>query len=294
MVPFAKYTAAGNDFVLVDEGALGGRAPASAARDLCRRRLGVGADGLLVVRRADEGLDVAHFEPDGARTFCLNGCRVAAAWGGPGATDGAAIELRCEGTRVPARVAGDGASWDVWASVPAPPACAPRQVELPEGVVVLGTLVDAGNPQFVVVLDDEPSLEDPALMRRARALRWSAEFDGGTNVTFVAPREGGGWRLRTYERGVEGETLACGTGAVAAAWALTRDARAAAIASGARSRAQVPPGVASTVAPPRELAFRAQSGDSLDVLLPAGAGSARVWARGPVRLVATGVTALAA
>ncbi len=295
MPSFVKITAAGNDFVLLD-----GRQPASQpacelARDLCPRRLSVGADGLLVVSPGHEEdgsprWEVVHHEPDGGRTFCLNGVRGAAAWlvasGAAPAQD--KLRLRCEGVELTARVRGASDRWEVSVAVPAPEHPTPREVALPEGVLVLGTFVDVGNPQLVVVLDDAEQLEAPDLMRRGRSLRWSEAFPEGTNVSFVAPGgPGGAWRIRTYERGVEGETLACGTGVVAAAAALLRaPCHAAVLPAGGRLPALG--GAADGLATPRTLAFWTRAGDRLDVTFPAGAESARVWASGPVRLVARG------
>jgi diaminopimelate epimerase len=74
----------------------------------------------------------------------------------------------------------------------------------------------AGVPHLVVQVPDADAVR---LVERGRTLRWHATLEAGANVNFVSPTAGG-WRMRTYERGVEGETLACGTGAVACAAVL--------------------------------------------------------------------------
>ena len=66
----------------------------------------------------------------------------------------------------------------------------------------------------MILVDDLASVD---IIRRGRPVRFHASLEFGANVNFVAPRPEGGWAIRTYERGVEGETLACGTGNVAAA-----------------------------------------------------------------------------
>jgi diaminopimelate epimerase len=98
------------------------------------------------------------------------------------------------------------------------PAAVPGLATLPgEQRAVLGTV---GVPHLVVLVSD---LEHVDVAGRGRALRFDPALGPtGANVNFIAaPLAKGGWRMRTYERGVEGETLACGTGAVAAACALS-------------------------------------------------------------------------
>src|SRR5690606_5263147 len=103
------------------------------ARELCPRRLAVGADGLLVVAPTGEaGYELSHYEPDGNRTFCLNGCRAAAAWlvGSGVAPADAKLRLRSEGVELVARAQGASDRWDVAALVPSPERLEPCQVAL--------------------------------------------------------------------------------------------------------------------------------------------------------------------
>lgn len=218
MLPFAKVSATGNDFLLLRATGLPEPAPALARR-LCDRRRSLGADGLVTLRRRRDGAwRVVHLEPDGARTFCLNALRGVAAWArAAGRWDGAA-SLRLLTDAGPVSVREVQAGFEV--ELAPPRALAPCRVELPDRVVQ-GTWVDVGNPQLVVTLADGEALEAADLMDLGRALRWHPAFPGGTNVDFVA-EVGGEWRVRTFERGVEGETLACGSGVVASACALAR------------------------------------------------------------------------
>ncbi|MCA8924590.1 MAG: diaminopimelate epimerase [Planctomycetes bacterium] len=243
---FWKLDAGGNDFVLV-EAARVGDAP-GLARQLCPRRSGVGADGLLVVER---GLRprVVHYDPDGSRSFCLNALRAVACWLRGRGEAGARLTLETDAGSRP--IVDDA----VWA-----PAAAGRQDLRVEGV--RGSFVDVGNPQFVVELPDLEALEHPALMERGARLRWHPRFPQGTNVTF-ALRRGAEVHVRTYERGVEGETLACGTGVVAAASVLLTAPRATFVTRG---------GARLEVALERDAAGRLQG----------------VWSSGPAKLVSWG------
>jgi diaminopimelate epimerase len=217
MQPFVKVEAGGNDFVLVDGRGAPPSCEAELARDVCRRRRSIGADGLLVVRG---GPSVAHFEPDGARTFCLNGVRAAAAWA---LGEGLAVErLLTEAGPLAVRATGVAHDARVEVALAWPRLCEARRVTLEDGVAFDGTFVDVGNPQMIIEVTEE-QLEHPRLMAWGRQVRWLlAAFPGGTNVGFAARRRDGALLLRTYERGVEDETLSCGTGAVATACALAR------------------------------------------------------------------------
>ncbi|MCO5167115.1 MAG: diaminopimelate epimerase [Planctomycetes bacterium] len=254
-LPFVKVEAGGNDFVVLD--ARAGPLPAPAAdlaRDLCRRRRSIGADGLVVL---EAGPTLVHLEPDGARTFCLNAVRAVAALV-------AAPALATDAGRLEVRVAHDGAGVRATVALPPPRRLEPRRAAPPGAPAFEGTFADVGNPQFVVAVD-AATLEHPDLLRWGRALRWhEAAFPGGTNVCFAARRPDGRVALRTYERGVEDETLSCGTGAVATACALAL------------------PGE-------REVRLVTRGGDEQRVTLArAGGRLTRVWADGPARVVARG------
>jgi diaminopimelate epimerase len=286
MLSFVKLTAAGNDFVLIDGRDGLPEPPEALARRLCTRRLSIGADGLLIVEVTGglPELAVTHFEPDGSRTFCLNGARGAAAWlvatGQLPAGDG--VVLRTDLGDL------DMVPDEFEVEVTLPPArCVERRsVLLDDGVTVLGCYVDVGNPQFVVVLDSLVELESHTLMDRARAIRWQAEvFPDGTNVCFVA-QDHDVWQLRTFERGVEDETLSCGTGAVAAACALIEAPYPEAVlASASHGR---PHGSGAPTAEPLTLILRTRVGDAQRITFPQGPGSARILSRGPVHMVAGG------
>jgi diaminopimelate epimerase len=216
---FWKMTGAGNDFLLGDNrrGRWDGFDLPALARGLCRRALSVGGDGLILIdgsEKADYGLRI--FNSDGSPSpMCGNGARcafrLAQTLGICG--DGAAFEAGGHLLRAEAKPGGA-----VRVEVPGE-AAEPRQVEVDaQGRRVLGMLAEAGVPHFVVFVKDVESIPVAVL---GRVLRNAPELGPeGANVDFVSLDGGEPYALRTYERGVEGETLACGTGATAVAWVL--------------------------------------------------------------------------
>jgi len=214
---FFKMSAAGNDFILFDSRGedlpveeLGG-----LVRRLCARSTSVGADGVVVLERSQRAdVRVRFFNPDGGPTFCGNGGRCAA-------------RLAYLNGIAPARMVIESDRGFHRAEVRGAEVC----FEMPDpcgyeaGVVIeaagrrwSGAIVDTGVPHFVVLLPEplRDSIEVPG-----RAIRSHPRFGAaGVNVDFLHTTNSGGHTVRTYERGVEGETLACATGCVAAALVL--------------------------------------------------------------------------
>ncbi len=206
---FAKYEGAGNDFLLIDNRSGGFACEAARIARLCDRHFGVGADGVMTLT-ADAGgrCRMRYFNADGSEgEMCGNGarcfalfmrhlglcggeCRFEAADGPHTArllrAEGAAGVIELKMTDVKAIRTGDG-----WWSL------------------------DTGVPHYVEFVADPGAVD---VCGRGRAIRRdTARFPQGTNVNFVQIAGEGLLRMRTYERGVENETLACGTGATAAA-----------------------------------------------------------------------------
>jgi len=214
-LPFWKLDGAGNDFVLVDARRVSPRAAPALARRLCARRTGAGADGLLLVRAPARGrlARVLYFNADGSRAFCGNGLRCAAFWMRRRGWTGAVAELAAGQGTFTARAAGAGR---MRLSMPAA-ARVRRKLRLrAKGRTFFADAADTGAPHAVIAvsaaaLERIPLSEIGPLLRRECALG-----SRGANIDFIA-RKGAGLKLRTFERGVEAETLACGTGAVAAA-----------------------------------------------------------------------------
>jgi diaminopimelate epimerase len=209
-----KMSGAGNDFVVI------GRREAELLSDrlvpwvrrVCRRGLSVGADGVLVVEPSSPGrVRVAFLNPDGVPAFCGNGSRCAARFALIEGLSGESAILETAAGDVPARIVGDR----VRLTLPPPRGGEEIAVEA-AGSLFRGRFVLAGVPHFVVPVGDV-SLAPVAVW--GPALRSHPRFGSdGTNVDF-AERLAGVVSIRTWERGVEGETLACGSGAVAAAHA---------------------------------------------------------------------------
>ncbi len=216
MIPFAKYSGAGNDFVIVRAEEVGPD-PAGLARRICARRSGAGADGLALVGRRDgEALDVRFFNPDGTEFgTCGNGSRCVARWAADrGLAPDGEVTLRTSEGRLGARVRGDRVRLDY--RLPCRVA-GTREVPL-GGDRREGWLVEMGTPHLVLPVERMPEGPVDELCRPAR--RSEALGPEGANVNLVEVRAPDRASIRTYERGVEGETAACGAGSMSAALAL--------------------------------------------------------------------------
>lgn len=219
-----KVSGAGNDFLVLIEPE---RDPTAAeVVAWCARGFAFGADGVFVLRRTGpNALRMDHWNSDGGRVEqCLNGTRCAArlAFDLGWASETVTIETGA------GPVAGRRALRPGVATIEvAPPQEAPRAMSLAVGSRKLaGSFARVGVPHFVIV--SERSLARAPVASLGRAIRHHADFGpGGTNVDWVRFPDPHRMEIRSYERGVEGETLACGTGvlaAVAAGVALGRAA----------------------------------------------------------------------
>ncbi|MPZ51589.1 MAG: diaminopimelate epimerase [Acidimicrobiia bacterium] len=192
----------GNDFIVVDDVEM----TSDLVRDLCDRRFGVGADGVL---RVTEGPTMEYWNADGgAAEMCGNGLRCVALYARDrGMVSGEAFLI---GTPVGDRGA---------VIVPDAVTVELGQVSVGESVVFLDrdwVLVDVGNPHAVTWVDDLDQIDVAGV-----GSRMQEEFPNGVNVEFVTIDSSSRLNMRVWERGV-GETLACGTGIVAAAAASIR------------------------------------------------------------------------
>lgn len=219
---FYKMTGSGNDFVFLD-GRSSSASDWSAAdiAAICDRRTGVGGDGLVVATpEGSDGVRMVYFNADGSRAgMCGNAAlcttRLAARLGlAPGAgmllhTDTGMLRTRCVGP-----------AWEAELLLPDFRLPEPVDVPLLAGECWMARCT-VGVPHLVILVEHLAGVD---VVARGRELRHHLAFaPSGVNVNFVGPdaRSGAaGWGLRTYERGVEDETLACGTGTVGAAFAL--------------------------------------------------------------------------
>lgn len=213
MPHFYFLSGGGNDFIALAEP---DRFPVpDEIRSWTTRGLSLGADGLFVLGREDGGVRMDYFNADGSRgELCLNGTRSAArlafhlGW----ARD--AIEIETDAGKIAAESAGENR---VRLAVPPPGALRQAAPELTDGEERRrhpGWLVTVGVPHFVLLgVEDLGQAPVESLGRR---LRHHPDFaPAGANVDFARLPDPGSLEIRTYERGVEAETLACGTGVLA-------------------------------------------------------------------------------
>lgn len=184
------------------------------ARILCPRGTGFGLDGLFLLDRPVVGAPwrMEHWDTDGSATFCGNGTRAAlAVLGAPEDSD---LEVQSNGTPVRLRRDAAGAAL----RLPEGDGFGLRPVDLAlPGDWAYGWI---GNPQLVIEVADVTAVDLPTF---APPLRHHPALAGGANVNILDFQSPGHARIRSWERGVEGETLCCGTGcAVAAAWLARR------------------------------------------------------------------------
>jgi diaminopimelate epimerase len=218
---FYKMTGSGNDFVMFDGRHVGPEeltTPAIVA--ICDRRLGIGADGVALLEPTEE--DGAQFafrfwNSDGSPgPMCGNGALCATTLAGVlelGRT-GEEVRFSTDAGVHRGRVVGDQS--EIWLPDCPPPTPVPAVKTVPGEESP--TLARPSVPHLVLWVKDVATVPLEArgpLLRRDPALG-----AGGANVNWVAPKGDGTWVYRTFERGVEGETLACGTGAVACALVL--------------------------------------------------------------------------
>jgi diaminopimelate epimerase len=215
---FLKMHGAGNDFVVLDQraGAIDLDELESLVVRMCDRRRGIGADGVLLLER-DPELDFAmsYFNSDGRRAeFCGNGARCLARRAlDLGLGRGGEVRFRTDAGIQSARRSSDGRGIELhFGHVDPPVASGPLDAA---GRAFRGRCVIAGVPHLVVEVE---RVEWVPVPEWGSALRHHERFaPAGTNVDFVARLGPARIAMRTYERGVEAETLACGSGAIASA-----------------------------------------------------------------------------
>ncbi len=217
-IPFWKMHGAGNDFILLNRACRNPPAYPSSEeiRTWCRPHTGIGADGLILIEPPDAPdihFRMVFFNPDGGEAaMCGNGARCVA-------------RLAFEQGIAPASMCFSTGSGHMHATVKE--ASVTLDMQLPSSIrlgqeltladdeTIQYDFADTGVPHVVVVCPDVSSVDLPRL---GKAIREHANFyPDGTNVDFIEILSDGAIRIRTYERGVEAETLACGTGVAAAA-----------------------------------------------------------------------------
>lgn len=219
---FYKMSGSGNDFVVVDarSDGPGSLADPQLVQRICSRGTGVGADGIVFLEPSSKAsLRLTYLNADGSRAaFCGNATLCGTRLGYElGMARGGALSIETDDGVVQTRMRGSNPEIDL-----------EPVVEIRDGVEGIGLasgesrmgFAKVGVPHLIIRCADTRLVD---IVGRGRPLRSHGAFPIGANVNFVSesPRNGaaaaGGWAMRTYERGVEAETLACGSGAVAVA-----------------------------------------------------------------------------
>ena len=219
---FYKLSGSGNDFVFVDARTepAGSLEQPAVVGAVCAHGTGVGADGIVFVepaKRPSERFSIRYLNRDGSLALlCGNAslCSVRLAAELGIVDEGEDFEFGTGAGPARGRLTADGPEIDLQpvADLSADTSFVRREGERRIGFAMVGV------PHVVVLCGDVATID---VEGRGRPIRYDPVLEAGANVNFVS-RAGDGWAMRTYERGVEAETLACGTGAVATAALLER------------------------------------------------------------------------
>ncbi len=208
-IPFTKYQATGNDFILIDNRS--GKIKLSKEQIVraCDRKFGVGADGLILIEPSlSSDFTVNYYNSDGSQSLCGNGSR-------------AAVHFAAQLSLLKDKTIFDAYDGKHEAALINPETIRLRMNDV-SSVQTIGEdlFLNTGSPhviRFVKEISKHPVYEE------GKSIRYSDAFKpGGTNVNFVELLPDNTIFVRTYERGVENETLSCGTGVTAAALAAAR------------------------------------------------------------------------
>jgi len=204
--PFRKYQATGNDFVIVDNRDGKFAFSVDEIKKICDRRFGVGADGIMLIgKHPSLDFELLYFNADGSPSLCGNGSRAAVKMASNlGLVNGKAKFNAFDGIHE-AQILPDGNIRLKMSDV--------------KGIKSSGegVFINTGSPHFIKWVNE---INNYPVFEEGKAIRYSDAFKpAGTNVNFVERGKNNSIFVRTYERGVENETLSCGTGVTAAALA---------------------------------------------------------------------------
>jgi len=211
---FTKMAGGGNDFVVIDNRSGWITEAVELTRKICTAHLSVGADGLILIEpssRAD--FRMRYFNNDGSGgEFCANGTRCAARYAALSGIAPNKMTIETDAGLIGAEI---GEATSVTLSLPSPHGFRAERPLRVEDKVVRGSSIVMGVPHYVVFENGDLWSQD--IVPAGRAIRFHSELkpDGGANVNFVVVRGEHAIEVRTYERGVEAETLSCGSGVVA-------------------------------------------------------------------------------
>ncbi len=218
-VHFYKLSGSGNDFVMVDNlsGELDCLKKSELAKFLCRRRVSIGADGLIFLDKSETAdVKMTYINADGSYAeMCGNGARCTAfVYSMLHSKDRLTIET---GVGV---IGAHTESKFITVDMPPGKLVEPNVEILIDGLPFIADWYNTGVPHAVIIVDD---VSEIPVEQWGREIRYHRHFQpAGTNADFVEIEDEHTIKIRTYERGVEAETLACGTGAVASALSAAR------------------------------------------------------------------------
>ena len=214
MLRFTKMNGAGNDFVMIDNRSGEVRLEPEQILRICDRHRGVGADGILLLEKGSNGADfrMRYYNRDGGEAeMCGNGARCFARFANKVANAPGKISFQTPAGLIRGELDGEEVTLQM---------SEPKDLRLDLDLVANGVnerihFINSGVPHVVVPV---AKVEDVDVRKRGAALRYHKEFSpAGANANFIEKAGPKKILVRTYERGVEDETLACGTGVVASA-----------------------------------------------------------------------------
>ena len=218
LLRFYKMNGAGNDFIVIDNRDKSFELEPLTIEALCDRHRGIGADGLLAVEPAEHGADYRfrYYNADGGEAeMCGNGARC---FGRFTAHLGEGVAERVTFETIAGILAAEMVGENVRIDMSDPFDLEMERSTKVDGLDAKIYSVNTGVPHAVAYLADTDALEELDVLANGRAIRQHEDFaPAGTNANFAAVIAPGHITIRTYERGVEDETLACGTGMVACA-----------------------------------------------------------------------------
>ena len=261
-IPFAKLSASGNDFIVLDNRDHSFSSAASLlAQRLCARRYSAGADGLILVEKSQKAtVKIRYINPDGEEfNTCGNGGRCAARYTHLFVKDDRSITMETNIGVVKAEILDKSVKLQL---------VAPTEIRLGmeiqiDGNVFKGNYVRVGDPHFCVPYQDIRNIDFVTLARKLR--HHEALKPDGANVHFFEQTARDQMKIRSFERGVENETLACGSGCVSTAVSTFRQ------------------GISS---PP--ITFEPQSGIPVSVHFQAADDLGEIYLQGDARLIYRG------
>lgn len=267
LLSFCKMAGGGNDFVVIDNRNAKVADAGELTRRICTRALSVGADGLILVESSARAtFRMRYYNSDGRlAAFCGNGTRCAARFALLSVIAGRRMTIETDAGIVGAEI-GEGGL--VTLSLPAPHSFRPQRPLAIGEKTVRGSSIVVGVPHYVVFLTGELWAQDIVPLGSAVRKHPDLVPDGGANANFVVVRDEHAIEVRTYERGVENETLSCGSGVVASA-----------LTSGLFGRVKSPVSVLTRSGITFEVSFTVRGGYADDVRLK---GDARLIYRATI------------